>query len=167
MKYIITIALVFCALFYACTKDVGMLPQAASLTDSTLFSMIEKTTNQYCYKSATAPFDTVFTSVATGAHTGQYSLRVNKKAFDAMTAGGKLPTNGTFPDSSLLVKKLYTSFPNTVNEYAVMYKLNSAWEFAKFSASGGVVLSFKADDAQCLSCHTGGRDKVQTFDIHQ
>jgi hypothetical protein len=172
MKYIVTIVFALAIVLYACTKDVGMLPQAVQLSDSTLFKMAT-TTTPYSYKAGTG--DTTFTSsnsVTFGAHpTDVYSLRANKKAKDAMTASGKLPVNGTFPDSTLLVKKLYTSFPGQVDQYAVMYKINSGWIWAKYDANGGVLQSFKADASSCVGCHpasgTGVRDHVNTFDLHQ
>ena len=167
MKHIITITLIVCALFYACTKDIGSLPKV-ELTDELLFTMVKNTTGQYCYKAANN--DTTFVSTNTfGGHPGEtYSLRVNKKAFDAMTASGKLPDNGIFPDSSLLVKKLYTSFPNQVDQYAVIFKDNGAWKWAKYTSTGDVIQSFKSADASnCQDCHpTGTKDHVNTFGEH-
>ncbi|MCD6065569.1 MAG: Cytochrome [Bacteroidetes bacterium] len=166
MKYIVTIFFTAVILLYACTKDVGILPQAAQMTDSTLFAMVTTTTTQYSYKATNG--DSVFTSNSFGGHTGQYSLRINKKAFDAMTAAGKLPDNGTFPDSSLLVKKMYTSFPSQVDQYAVMYKENGAWRWAKYGAGGNVIQSFKsASESDCIGCHAANtKDRVQTFGEH-
>jgi hypothetical protein len=166
MKYIVTFAFAAVIVFFACTKDVGMLPQAAQLSDSSLFAMAT-TTTPYSYKASNG--DTTFMSQNTfGGHPVEtYSLRANKKAMDAMTSAGKLPDNGAFPDSSLLVKKLYSSFPGQVDQYAVIYKLNSAWLWAKYDANGGIIQSFKADASSCVSCHpTGTKDHVNTFGEH-
>ncbi|HEY1039173.1 MAG TPA: hypothetical protein VGF30_07195 [Bacteroidia bacterium] len=167
MRYFIALVLFAAIGFYACTKDVGMLPQAATLSDSLLFSMASKTTNQYCYKAANN-VDSAWVSIAGSDHPSEkFVLRINKKAKDAMTDNGKLPNNGVYPDSSLLVKKFYSTFPGTVSQYAVMFKDNGSWRWAKYGANGEVLQSFKASSSNCTNCHAvNTRDRVQIFDVN-
>ncbi|MDP2386399.1 MAG: cytochrome P460 family protein [Bacteroidota bacterium] len=162
MKYFVVLLLALCVGFYACTKDVGILPQAPPLTDSLLFTYVKDSANQTPYLSTTS--QSTFTSDA--AHGSKlYKLMVNTKARNSMTDGGKLPVNGSFPDSSLMVKKLYNT-SNQVDFYAVMYKKDGAWKWAEFNASGTVVKSINSNSDNCISCHASDRDRVNTFVVH-
>ncbi len=162
MKYTIILILALCVGLYACTKDVGMLPQAPPLTDSLLFTYLKDSASQTAYLNSTS--QSTFTSDA--AHGSKlYKMMVNAKARNSMTDGGKLPVNGTFPDSSLVVKKLYNT-SSQVDFYAVMYKKDGAWKWAEFNANGTVVKSINSNSDNCTGCHGSDRDMIRTFGAH-
>lgn len=162
MKYFIALTLAIFVGLYACTKDVGSLPKTPPLTDSLLFTYVKDSASQTPYLNSTN--QSTFTSDA--AHGSKlYKLMVNTKARNAMTDGGKLPVNGVFPDSSLMVKKLYNAL-SQVDFYAVMYKKDGAWKWAEFNAVGTVVKSINSNSDNCISCHASDRDRVNTFVVH-
>jgi len=162
MKYIIVSVFLISAVLWSCTKDVGSLPVAV-FDDAALFTLVKNDSGKVTWKNAVN--DSLFTS---GSEHGskQYKLRMNAVANAACTDAGKLPTGGVFPNSSLLVKQLYASPGGAVESYAVMYKKDGAWLWAKYGVTGNVIFSFNENPAVCTGCHTSNRDKAWTFDSH-
>lgn len=162
MKYIIVSVFLVSAVLWSCTKDVGSLPVTV-FDDAALYNLVKVDSGKTTWKNAAN--DSLFTS---GAEHGskQYKLRMNAWAKAACTDAGKLPTGGVFPDSSLLVKQLYTTPGGAVEKYAVLYKKSGAWLWAEYGVSGNVVKSFNSSSATCTGCHTSNRDQTWTFDSH-
>ncbi len=162
MKFIIISALLICSLLWACTKDVGSLPITV-FDDAALVALVKNDSGKVTWKNAAN--DSLFTS---GSEHGskQYKLRMNPTASAACTDAGKLPTGGVFPNSSLIVKQLYSAPGGSVESYAVMYKKDGAWLWAKYGVTGNVIHSFTANSSVCTSCHTSNRDLTWTFDSH-
>ena len=148
--------------FWACTKDVGSL-STKIFDDETLVALIKNGTEKVTWKNATN--DSLFTS---GSEHGskQYKLKLNLVASAACTDAGKLPSGGVFPNTSLLVKELYSNSGGSVESYAVMYKEDGVWLWAKYGVNGNVIHGFTTNSAICTGCHTSNRDKTWTFDVH-
>jgi hypothetical protein len=162
MKYFVLIIFLFCSIFWACTKDVGSLP-ITIFNDESLVALVKNDSGKVSWKNAAN--DSIFTSDA--AHgTKQYKLRLNAIASAACTDAGKLPTGGVFPNSSIIVKQLYSTIGGSIESYAVMYKKDGAWLWAKYGASGNVIHSFNTNSSSCTSCHASDKDYTWTFDIH-
>ncbi|MFL5752935.1 MAG: cytochrome P460 family protein [Bacteroidia bacterium] len=161
-KLIVTGSILFAIIVYSCTKDKGAI-SGSVLTDDLLITMAKDTSGKFLYANGAGA--TTFTSDP--AHNSRpYSLRMNKKAHDACTAGGKLPNGATFPDSSMLVKELRNSVSNLVEQYAVIYKMNGSWKWGEYKPDGSVDKKITDDSNFCTSCHTSTRDNVWTFDVH-
>jgi hypothetical protein len=147
----------------SCTKDKGV--NSGGFSDEYLYKISKDTTDKYVYKDNTNISE--FNSFVPDHGNKPYSLFMNRKAYDACTDGGKLPSGGSFPDSSLLVKYLKNATGGTLNQLVVMYKRKGTWVWAEYDPSGGVLWSYKQEAALCLTCHTATpRDYTQTFDAH-
>lgn len=158
------LSLVFLLIIFSqCTKDKGKVSDG--FNDAYLYTIAKDTTGKFSYKDASNLSE--FNSVVGDHGNKPYTLYMNKKANDACTASGKLPSGGTFPDSSLLVKYLKTSAGGPLDQLIVMYKRKGSWVWAEYKPNGDVIWSYKQDAALCLGCHTATpRDHTATFDVH-
>lgn len=163
MKKIIlffTCAVLLCS----CAKDKGEVQRAGVITDAEFYGLM-KSQIYSIYKNNNTPI------AAVGPHTGNYLLKFNTKANAALGTDGKLATGTTFPDSSIVVKELYTGGPSP-SLYAIMMKLPSSplakngWLWAEYNADGSPIHSIKNDHSGCTGCHSGGRDYIHSFDVH-
>ena len=106
------------------------------------------------------------------AHNAFFRVRFNAIASAALTDGGKLPANGTFPEGSIIVKDLYDSQTGDVVLYAVMKKestnanSNKGWLWIEYDAAGKDVYKINSKGNACVNCHsTNHRDYVRLFDL--
>lgn len=146
MKSSIILLVVIClTTFSACLKEKGKLPGPGKMDDAKLLAMAKDTNSLFVWKNASN--QEIFNSQS-GAHTGNYRMFLNAKAKAACTNNGYLPANGTFPDSSLIVKVLRSQ-----QWYAVMYKQSGQWQWAEYSFSGNTIHSMFSSSSLCVSCH--------------
>jgi hypothetical protein len=146
---------------FSCTKEVAPL---LGPNDAQLFAMCTDTTNMFYYQNDPSSF----LSPAGGSPHGTFKLRFNETAKNALGSDGKLPVGGEFPDSSMVVKVLYTAPQGNIAGYAIMFKLNDSWFRAEYSDVGAVWYGVAGDLSSCLSCHlgSGNRDQILTFNYH-
>jgi hypothetical protein len=164
LLYCIPATAIIAAVLFSCAKDKAT--PDTTFTDAKLFALVTDSVNEKYYKDNSNATEWASTQ---GAHGNLiYKLKMNAKAFDACTASGKLPQGGSFPDSSLLVKKLFTgASTGSVAGYAVMYKLGGSWNWAEYSPTGTVLFSINTDNSLCVGCHQpNSRDFARTFDEH-
>jgi len=103
---------------------------------------------------------------------GAFKLRFNAIALSALDSTGELPTGGSFPTGSLLVKELFSG--SSINLYSVMKKdpsngnAGSGWVWAELHTDGSASFSTGKKGDGCISCHSGSpnRDLTRTFDLH-
>ena len=105
------------------------------------------------------------------AHDNLMRVRFNKIAASALNGEGKLPEGSSFPDSSIIVKEIYSDKNSPTEILAVMVKLKNAgnsakdWLWGEYSPSGNVEYSVSKKGKVCVSCHKPGDDYVRLFDI--
>ena len=166
LKVIITLISPIC-LIYSCTYD--KLEPGIIITDSELYSLAIDSGYTF-YKNNPNPL-----ASANGSAHGNYnSVRFNMKAQASLDNQGKLPPGAVFPDSSVIVKEIFSQKDGQPNLYAVMLKLSGAaynsesWLWAEYALDGSVIVSLKEKGRQCVSCHNseGNRDLVRTFALH-
>jgi hypothetical protein len=169
-KYLLVFAALFLTgtIIFSCKQDRAT--PDTTFTDAKLFALVKDTSGSGYYKDNAGASDWS----SDNAHGGRpYKLRLNAKGYAALTASGKLPANGVFPDSTLLVKELHTTaISDAIADYSVFYKLNGSWNYAQYKNDGSfgsstVVFSLSADAANCKSCHNSpSTDNVLTFLVH-
>lgn len=164
--FVLSIFTAFVVLIASCTKDKGVVPSQGITSDDQLYAYMLSQTYSY-YQSSVTP---ITSTSGPGAHNGTFFLKFNSKAAAALGGDGKLPVNGSFPDSSLIVKELYNGGASPY-VYAVMMKSKSpfaknGWLWAEYNPGGSVAYSIKKDGLICINCHTGGRDYLWSFDAH-
>ncbi len=133
-------------------------------------AIFDETTNGtlYFYKSK----DTIYAPKGTSPH-GNFKLKFNQTAFDALGPDGKLPLGETFPEGSLIVKEVYNS-AGEKTLYAVMKKdrkskfASHKWLWAEYELNGDAKIGINREGKDCVDCHTGGspRDLTLSFDLH-
>lgn len=144
-----------------CTKDKA--DPSTQFTNAKLFALAKDSTGHtHLYNNPA-----LFRQPAGNSPHGLFKVRFNKKAQDALV-GGKLPVNGTFPDSSLIVKDIYDGINGNITLYAVMYKYKGVWQWAEYKPDGTIAHSIFGSVGVCTSCHsnTPNRDLVRVFDLH-
>lgn len=105
------------------------------------------------------------------AHDNFMRTRLNKIAASVLSSDGKLPEGVVFPDSSIIVKEIYSDKNSAPEIFAVMVKLkgaensNKGWLWAEYSPSGDVEYSVSRNGKVCVSCHKPGDDYVRILDI--
>jgi hypothetical protein len=95
-----------------------------------------------------------------GAHAGNILVWYNAKAATQLDAQGKVQSNPSFPDSSLIVKQIFTS-ANVTTAYAILFKLRAAtnagaggWVWSELSANGTPLASANSKGSGCSGCHS-------------
>ncbi len=141
-------------------------------TDAELFALvtqIEPFAGYTLFPNA----DSVVVGMLNGsdAHGPLVRVSLNAKATSALV-DGKLPIDGSFPDSSIVFKELRNG--TTPTYYAVMYKdrdnplAANGWVWGEYRTSGSVVGSVTNGASGCASCHMReqgpANDLVRTFE---
>lgn len=129
-----------------------------TVTDAQLYQMALTTPKAAFYKNST---DTIAGNSG-GAHAAKILVWYNAKAATQRDAQGKVKSNPTFPDSSLIVKQIFTS-TNATTAYAILFKLRKAtnagaggWVWSEVNANGTPLASANTKGAGCSGCHSTG-----------
>lgn len=115
--------------------------------------------------------DSIKRSSTQSPHSKYFRVRFNNVAQTALTGEGRLPKGSTFPPGSLIVKELFDSTSAPLKLLAILYKDPQAteqangWIWVEMKADGSRYISASEKGAQCVSCHSTGRDYVRLFDI--
>jgi hypothetical protein len=162
-RYLPVLLLICSVLFLSrCEKD----PDPSGIDDDALFALVQNNNFVY-YKGA----NTLLSGAGDSPH-GSFKLRFNAKAASVLDASGKLPAGVTFPDSSIVLKEVYSG--NTLQLLVPMMKFPShnqsasGWLWAEYGPSGKVVYALKKEGSGCTGCHGGStnRDFIRSFDLH-
>lgn len=157
------------ALAGAGCSDQGAAPSAtlSGIDDAGLFLM-QAEASGWTWYGLTA--DTL-TGGSTTAHEPRVRVRYNAKAATRLTQDGRVMTGGVFPDSSFIVKELYTGSQLTTIAY--MYKLRGAanasetgWVWAESDGTGRVKIPASRRGSGCIGCHASGIDFTRMNDTH-
>jgi zona occludens toxin (predicted ATPase) len=115
--------------------------------------------------------DSVKRSSSASPHSKYFRVRFNAIAKNALASDGKLPAGSAFPAGAMVIKELYDSVGAPLKYLAVMYKDNthpnqaSGWLWLEAKGNGEQYISTNEKGAQCVSCHSSGRDYVRLFDL--
>jgi hypothetical protein len=144
----------------SCTKDKGAI--IGQINDAFMYNLCIDTSGYRYYQNA------LFLPPAGGSPHGIFRLLFNAKAQTALDVQtGELPSNGTFPDSSVIVKEAFDAANGNRTLYAVMFKKNGAWLWGEYKPDGEIIYSVLKDAGVCTSCHNAAiNDQVLTFDFH-
>lgn len=140
-----------------------------TINDEALYKWVSGEKDFVYYKNSDAVLPT--TEDTERAHDNFQRTRFNKIAASVLNPEGKLPKGGVFPDSSIIVKEIYSDKNAKPEILAVMVKLRGAensnkdWLWGEYSPSGDVEYSVTKNGKVCVSCHKPGDDYVRIFDI--
>lgn len=165
MLFIVTATFVFSNCENDSEDNPGPDPNPKT-PDQSLFELVKDKNFAY-YKG-----ENKVLPAAGGSPHGSFKLRFNDKALAALDATGKLPAGATFPDSSIVLKEVYTG--NTLTLLVPMMRARSnansggGWIWGEYSPDGSVIYSVTSKGGACVSCHSNSpnRDLVRSFDLH-
>lgn len=153
-------------LLFSC-NDRGTEDRPAIVTDAQLLSLAQAPAGWVYYKNST---DTLIKASNSAHDEPRLRTRYNAKAASQLNADGKVKLDPNFPDSSLIVKELFTG--PTITTFAIMFKLRSAsnagndWVWSELDVNGNVKISAANKGAGCISCHSAGLDHTRMNDSH-
>ena len=148
-------------------QDSGNSIAPDDMTDGKLLALLNSTTTWTRYKFSS---DTLQRASNSGHSEPRLVVRYNAKAATQLDANGKVNSNPSFPDSSLIVKDLITS--DQLSLTAVMMKLpssryNSAgWLWTEIETNGTPRFSITSRGSGCIGCHATGLDYTQMNNAH-
>jgi hypothetical protein len=157
--------------FGGCKKDDS--PTAATQTPSTtteadLYTLGKSSSGFTFYKNST---DTLLKGGNSAHPDPQLRTRYNSIAAKYLDVNGKVKSGTVFPDSSLIVKELYTN--NSLTTYVFLFKKKgdtnadaNGWVWAETSPSGTPTFPVTNKGAMCISCHSTGIDYTRMNDAH-
>ncbi|MCB9192122.1 MAG: cytochrome P460 family protein [Flavobacteriales bacterium] len=135
----------------ACKKD-----EAAEGIDLQLFNMAQETNGFTWYKNSDA---WLAKSSGSGHNYSSLRTRYNTTAATQLDGDGKILTNASFPDGSLIVKEL--SNGTSVERYAILYKMDghefadaNGWVWGYINADGTVATTAEDKGSGCTGCHS-------------
>lgn len=105
------------------------------------------------------------------AHDNFMRIKLNKKAASVLDSTGRLPKGKSFPDSSIIIKEIFSEKNKPAELFAVMVKLNDdnnagkGWLWAEYTPAGETEYSVNKKGGICIKCHTPGDDYVRIFNI--
>jgi hypothetical protein len=168
MKNIIAVLLSLIVFAFACSKEEMKEVEKTSMSSESIFEDIIKVQNYTFYQGDSS----VVPSSPQSAHSAYFRVRFNAIAAGALIDNGKLPTNGTFPEGSVIVKDLYNTQTGNLALYAVMKKASNdvnsknGWLWAEYYPNGQVIYKIANKGGGCVSCHsTNQRDYIRLFDL--
>ncbi len=142
-------------------------PVVFSVSDAELYAM-QGAPDGWTFFGLTA--DTL-AGGSTTAHEPRVRVRYNRRAATQLTAAGRVAAGALFPDSSLIVKELYTG--STLTTIAYMFKLgraenasSSGWIWSETDGNGAVKISASRRGTGCVGCHSTGTDFTRMNDTH-
>jgi hypothetical protein len=150
-------------------SDHGAMPSASrvEIDDAALFRM-QAAAEGWTWFGLKA--DTL-TGGSTTAHEPRVRVRYNAQAATRLTQEGRVIAGAVFPDSSLIVKELYTGSQLTTIAY--MFKLRGAayaseagWVWAESDGAGGIKIPASRRGTGCVGCHAPGIDFTRMNDTH-
>ena len=140
---------------------------APQLTDADVSSAARASAGWTYYKRS---LDTLPRTAGSGHGETRLRTRYNAVAAAQLDANGKVRSGASFPDSSLIVKELYSG--SALSRFAVMMKVRSSpnaaggWLWAYYSPEGATQISIASKGGSCASCHAGGVDFTRMNDSH-
>jgi len=152
-------SIILVALSFSCTKKTAK-NTALAFSDPAIFDSCSRPNRSY-YKNDPV----TLLSGAAGPH-GNFKLRFNAIAFNALTQNGKLPAGKQMPDGGLIIKDIYQG--GNVALYAYMYKVSGTWLWGEIKTNGQVLYSVNMDPGVCVDCHrqAGNRDLLLSFNFY-
>lgn len=166
-KIVILIVFVFIAL--TITGYVYFTAPKHTIQDDALYKWISSEQNFSWYKNDPVILPT--SEETKRAHDNFMRVRFNKTALSVLDSNGKLPAGTEFPDSSIIVKEIFSDRGSNPEILAVIVKLKGAensaknWLWAEYSLTGEVEYSVTKNGKVCTGCHKPGDDYVRLFDI--
>lgn len=138
-----------------------------TVSDAQLFAM-QQTPGDWTFFGSTP--DTL-SGGSTTAHEPRLRVRYNARAATQLNGSGRVITGAVFPDSSLIIKDLYTGSVRTTIAY--MFKLSGAsnaasggWVWAETDDAGTPKISASRRGTGCVGCHMTGIDFTRMNDAH-
>lgn len=150
-------------------KDGGqpVTSEPITVSDAQLFAMQQAPVGWMFFGNTP---DTL-TGGSTTAHEPRIRVRYNARAATQLNGSGRVIAGAVFPDSSLIVKDLYTGSVRTTVAY--MFKLSGAsnaasggWVWAETNDAGTPKISASQRGAGCVGCHMAGIDFTRMNDAH-
>jgi hypothetical protein len=145
----------------------GPTPEPFSVSDAELFAM-QSAPDGWTYFGLSS--DTL-AGGSTSAHEPRVRVRYDRWASTQLTAAGRVKAGAVFPDSSLIVKELYTG--GALTTIAYMFKLAradnaspSGWIWAETDGNGVTKISASRKGTGCVGCHATGIDFTRMNDTH-
>ncbi|RPI17116.1 MAG: hypothetical protein EHM58_10385 [Ignavibacteriae bacterium] len=152
------------------TGYIFLKPGNTAVGDDALYKWVTSETDYVFYKNNPEILPT--SSETERAHDDFMRVRINKKAASVLGADGTVPEGSFFPDSSIIVKEIYSDKTSSSPDLlAVMVKLKGAknngndWLWAEYTPKGETEYSVEKEGKVCVKCHRPGRDFVRIFDI--
>lgn len=160
-KIIVVVSAMACIVLSGCKHEVD-----GGFADRLLYEAAIDTGSVYYINTPT------ITQPAGNSPHGTFRVRFNATAAAALDSTGKLPSGGSFPVGSVVVKDVYLN--GVLDLYAVMKKMPSdpvagaGWLWNEVRPDGTVVFSAGRMGDGCIGCHSGGtnRDLVRVFDLY-
>jgi len=155
-------------LFWGCGDSSSPSANPPSeVTDAQLYELQRAPTEWKTYRFRN---DTLVRG-GNSAHPDRLFVRYNPTAATQLDSAGKIRGDAVFPDSSLIVKDVFTGSTRTVIAY--MLKLRNApnagpdgWVWAETRDDGTPFISASTKGAGCAPCHSVGIDYTRMNDAH-
>lgn len=163
--------IVFVFIAFAITGYIFLLSPKKTAEDENLYKWISSEKDYVYYQNSPEILPT--TEETERAHDNFMRVRFNYKAASVLNSDGHLPKGVSFPDSSVIVKEIYSEKTGAAEILAVMVKLKGApnsnkdWLWAEYSPTGEVEYSVSKNGKACVSCHKSTYDNVRIFELRK
>jgi hypothetical protein len=161
--------IIILAAFIGCNdKETPTTPGQTTTTEADLYAMGKDATGFVFYKNSP---DTIVKAGGSGHPDPKLRTRYNAVAARSLDSAGKVKAGTVFPDSSLIVKELFTN--DVLTTYVFMLKRpgdNNAdangWVWAETYATGSTLYAASNKGFGCINCHSIGIDYTRMNDAH-
>ncbi len=143
-------------------------PTATTTTEAGLYMLGKNPAGFTFYKNST---DTLAKGGNSAHPDPKLRTRYNSIAAKFLDANGKVKAGTVFPDSSLIVKELFTG--STLTTYVFLFKKKgdknadaNGWVWAETSPTGAATYPVSNKGAGCVGCHSTGIDYTRMNDSH-
>jgi len=144
------------------------VPSVSTTTESDLYVMGKDPAGFVFYKNST---DTIVKAGGSGHPDPKLRTRYNAVAARSLDSDGRVKAGTVFPDSSLIVKELFTN--DVLTTYVFMLKRTgdnnadaNGWVWAETHASGSTLYAASNKGFGCINCHSIGIDYTRMNDAH-
>ncbi|MHB1048733.1 MAG: hypothetical protein ACYC09_01540 [Bacteroidota bacterium] len=168
MKKLALITLLLAAFIGCDDEESPTTPGESTTTEADLYAMGKDPTGFVFYKNSA---DTIVKAGGSGHPDPKLRTRYNAVAARSLDTSGKVKAGTVFPDSSLIVKELFTN--DVLTTYVFMLKRPgdknadaNGWVWAETYASGSTLYAASNKGFGCINCHSTGIDYTRMNDTH-